>query len=1002
MKFGKHLLSYQVPEWSSYYISYKNLKGVIKTTEVTNAQQGSSFFFALDRELEKVNSFHQMKVSEVQARFNVLAKQEKQTVFSGDRVGASYLLSAYRQLQDELHKLQNFVELNSTGFRKILKKYDKKLQRTTQERYLKSKVMVSSFHDTQSLVRLNDEVEDKIMVLQNMLGSQESKSQRSGLSMENYDPSVGVIDPTQRLVSTFNSDDVNLMEDILTKAAELTDGDNRKEVTETMERLIHRASREGYVKSLGKLADLGALQAVGERVSQEAFMEAIGDGQKDVVEFFIQHMNPRIENSQRRSALHLAVLAEKPDILELLLEHVADQINVTDYAGMTPLLYAANTTECVEILIRHGADVNARSPINEQSLLLIAAEASNLATVRALLKSADLAVNATDEAGQSALHLAARTGAIQVLDLLLEHKIDMEIQDKLRKWTALFLAASEGKVECVRSLLAKGAVAALVDIHRWSPRTHALYRGYGEIARELANACPPDFLSTEAAYGENDANDDDGDGSGGPKNDISSLGKGVTAENHSLGDPGHPDHLDAIPPLELPPPVIPFKHYGHTYLRDELQLRISLEKETLDGLDAGLRSVGLNRGGAQPAIYMQLSVKKSSNLPYNVLLPAENVSEVFMFSAKREDDLQVQMDVMQTYGDRIIGRGFVMGTNLADGLGKMAVPIVSRDLNIAAKFEFNYCIVSSLPDNLLKMPGTANTYWKSKKVLDSRARDGSNVAEIVTATSLHPVYITMCVEMDDRQGNASVIPSVSLDDLLRNNAAKLEQMQIEDEAVNAVHQHRFGDRAACETALSFLSRLRSQLGPRVPLEDLLKIWSGDIPLHIVVTNQKSQRSQFTGKQMNAFVDKLIVACRDHMPARGVMFSSNDTTMCTMLALKQPLYPVFFITDFGLGENTTAGEAALSMQAAVNFAKSIDLLGIIGRWDVIAPSPVLYSVIHESSLMFIVSLSKNDSNTELLRRLSNQGIDGISSGSLLYINDRLTSTDNVAGPSKIRV
>ena len=62
--------------------------------------------------------------------------------------------------------MQNFVDLNTEGFRKILKKHDKKLEQQTQERYLRSKVDVAAFADVTTLRRLMADVQADIVELQ--------------------------------------------------------------------------------------------------------------------------------------------------------------------------------------------------------------------------------------------------------------------------------------------------------------------------------------------------------------------------------------------------------------------------------------------------------------------------------------------------------------------------------------------------------------------------------------------------------------------------------------------------------------------------------------------------------------------------------------------------------------------------------------------------------------------------------------------------------------------
>jgi CDK inhibitor PHO81 len=88
MKFGKHIQKRQleIPEYAASFVDYKALKKLIKrlsTTPVITAQQPVSagqvaqdaqvalqankgtFFFRLERELEKVNIFYLQKEAEV-------------------------------------------------------------------------------------------------------------------------------------------------------------------------------------------------------------------------------------------------------------------------------------------------------------------------------------------------------------------------------------------------------------------------------------------------------------------------------------------------------------------------------------------------------------------------------------------------------------------------------------------------------------------------------------------------------------------------------------------------------------------------------------------------------------------------------------------------------------------------------------------------------------------------------------------------------------------------
>ncbi len=84
------------------------------------------------------------KENELKARLKLLL-DKKQIIIKKTNKSPESLLSlqeAFIQFQQELIKLQNFVEMNGTGFRKILKKFDRRTKATTKEIYLSSHVQV--------------------------------------------------------------------------------------------------------------------------------------------------------------------------------------------------------------------------------------------------------------------------------------------------------------------------------------------------------------------------------------------------------------------------------------------------------------------------------------------------------------------------------------------------------------------------------------------------------------------------------------------------------------------------------------------------------------------------------------------------------------------------------------------------------------------------------------------------------------------------------------------
>ena len=131
MKFGADLKSSVVPEWAPGYIAYDALKAQIKAISGAEADERDAleetFFATLEEELEKVNRFYLQKIGEFDAALAALEARKPRSA-SGDALGTP-ATSDHRRNAINLHaqigQLQAFVWLNTQGFEKIMKKFDK-------------------------------------------------------------------------------------------------------------------------------------------------------------------------------------------------------------------------------------------------------------------------------------------------------------------------------------------------------------------------------------------------------------------------------------------------------------------------------------------------------------------------------------------------------------------------------------------------------------------------------------------------------------------------------------------------------------------------------------------------------------------------------------------------------------------------------------------------------------------------------------------------------------
>lgn len=197
MKFGKHLEGRQLelPEYNGHFINYKALKKLIKQLSVpavssyTNSndymtldetdesiryqslqENKASFFFKLERELEKVNEFYLEKEADLRMKFDLLHSRYYEYKSKGKLTSKKSI--AYRTIRDgikkferDLAQLEQFVELNRTGFSKVLKKWDKRSHSHAKDFYLATVVSVQPVFTRNEVSKWNDAVSSLLIEL---------------------------------------------------------------------------------------------------------------------------------------------------------------------------------------------------------------------------------------------------------------------------------------------------------------------------------------------------------------------------------------------------------------------------------------------------------------------------------------------------------------------------------------------------------------------------------------------------------------------------------------------------------------------------------------------------------------------------------------------------------------------------------------------------------------------------------------------------------------------
>lgn len=235
---------------------------------------------------------------------------------------------------------------------------------------------------------------------------------------------------------------------------------------------------------LAAVLSANPLTAIAEDIDK-AFGAALGHGDvANAAELLESGANPNTRLGYGKTALMAAAKAGAFELAHRLIERGAD-VNARNDNGGTALMFAAipGHPETMKLLIEHGADVNAFGHFN-WTALMVAASKGHGDGVRLLLRNgAD--PNVQDTYGWTPLMRAVHGNKHDAVAALLEYeRLNLEARDE-RGATALHVAVERGRSALVAQLLAHGADPRSIDDAGRGLRHKASVQGYDEIASML-------------------------------------------------------------------------------------------------------------------------------------------------------------------------------------------------------------------------------------------------------------------------------------------------------------------------------------------------------------------------------------------------------------------------------------------------------------------------------------------------------------------------------------
>ena len=182
---------------------------------------------------------------------------------------------------------------------------------------------------------------------------------------------------------------------------------------EPADRAFARAIDEEDLSALEYLVEDVADVNLPAKGGRTALMIAAKHGRADLVSRLLRRgADVNVRSHNRGTALMFAALGTSPQTLDALLSAGAD-VNAVGGFDWTALMVASvkGDAPAVKRLLEHGAEVN-RPDIYGWTPLMRAAFEKRVRVVDALVVAPDLDLNARNEVGTTALHLAAFSGSV--------------------------------------------------------------------------------------------------------------------------------------------------------------------------------------------------------------------------------------------------------------------------------------------------------------------------------------------------------------------------------------------------------------------------------------------------------------------------------------------------------------------------------------------------------------------------------------------------------------
>lgn len=572
-----------------------------------------------------------------------------------------------------------------------------------------------------------------------------------------------------------------------------------------------------------------------------------------------------------RIPLHYACLKGRVGMVTTLIEANDQTVDYKDHDNFTPLIHSIvrHQFPCVQQLLSHNAGIDPLTQADHIPLNL-ACQHQFIQVVTLLLQQG--AKLLPDAEGLYPQHLVARSSqSADLLLLLKEHGADLDQKDKLYQWTPLFHAASEGRIECLRTLLENGVDVDALDEKGLSAMYYATWEGHLQCMELLWQQSGRSKISSSSLR------------------EKLWIGQGAHMHDLMNAEPSNtPQEGDGIPDLSLPPPIIPLRRYGHNFLDTKTLISI--------GFSPGSEAIAFFNEARYPAARITISSKLSDLIPRNIMLPIQEDSRNVSFQIDGLNTFAADFDVFPTFGSKVIAKSVALPDVFRateSSSGSSCLPLFDPRLRAIGQIKFSFQVVKPYYGNPLDITHFA-TYWRATSALDDQTG-------LVTGSSLSGDYLRIYVQLTrdcvpivygryklSHYGLDMPIGLLTYHEVQKAGGGNFSS---ENELLAEINSQRY---------TPSLEKFQKLNNSTMSLQELLSRLKTDIHLnlHVLYPTVEEERSLGLGAitDINTFADAILTNVFDHARSsrqqspdfmRSIVFTSNNANVCTALNWKQP-------------------------------------------------------------------------------------------------------------------